>query len=457
MKHPSLAKLLLHICAALASAASHAGAACPPVALADLKKEVDACTSGDEAQRNYCLIRSLNCADTRTTANGLATNVSVLLLFSTHREQFYVDQNHYHYREIIFPDKTKGVTDKEFQVGIGYHFTIKQVDASDKLTGAVQGVAAELGVTNPRTLSYVAIIGIDPLQPAGESLYRTLGSATAKTSISDYLDSYTKVDAEFSGIYKKLLSKDSSTTGNVRVCPQVITARNLDGTPDATFDLANSVRAELGAEVEKALCGTPPQPNRHPSAVFLYAFTTSGATLGAPAASGGSDAGTPSAREERDQVLLAYARRRFFAAKHPLDLHTEYYAAGRKGSFGTGSLLSAMFSLSGASEDIQNKGYAFGYPACMDAVPVDYSQGRSAPLAQLQGLASLYDAFNSNMGQIDAWSRSSAVSGCGVASSGTDDGQKDNKSAVGTAGQPSAAASAVPAATNVRSTVSPVR
>jgi hypothetical protein len=457
MKYRHFPALLLSTGAALTGMAGHAGTACPPISLASLKQEIDTCIGRDEGQRNYCIIRSLHCADTRTTANGLATDVSVLLIFSTHREQFYVDQNHYHYREVIFPGKTEEVSSKEFQVGIGYHFTIKQVDASDRLTGTVQGVAAELGVSNPRTMSYVALIGIDPLQPAGEALYRTLGSATAKTSISDYLDSYTKVDTEFSGIYKKLLGKDSSTSGNVRVCPQVIAARNLDGSPDATpFDLAGSVRTGLGAEVESALCGPVQPPTRRPSAVFLYAFTTSSATLGAPA-TGGNATGTPNAHEERDQVLLAYARRRFFATKHPLDLHTEYYAAGRKGSFGTGALVSAMFSLSGASEDIQNKGYAFGYPACMDAVPVDYSLGRSAPLAQLQGLASLYDAFNSNMGQIDAWARSNTLTGCGGATGSGDNGQQGIKSIPPAGSQPPAPAAAPSTPTDARSSSSPVR
>jgi hypothetical protein len=372
---------------------------CPAVDLAALKSEVDACVTGHLGGRNVCTVQALTCVRARTTASGLQTDVK-FIFGSIHHERFFVDQDSYHYRNV-------SVDGKHFRVGFGFHFTVKEKDSDLKATGSVNGIAAEIGIANPKTLSFASIVGIDVVT-SGASVYNTLGSTTAKTSVGDYLESYKKVDTAFSGLYTNLLKDDAATSKAVSICPQIL-AFSDDNPAPAGAALSREIlgleglltEAEIAktaaGKVEAALCDPSLGHPGNPNGILVYAFTDSSGRIAQP------DSTTNSVAGGADSIILKYSRRRFFAAKTFHDLHTEFYGNGESGTLGTGSLISALLSLSASSASIKNSGFAYGYPACMAALSSgDITAISSNTLLQLQGVQNLTATFNANMTQIDA-------------------------------------------------------
>lgn len=409
----------------VSSFGAQASVACKPVTLNALKGEIERCIDTEPgadalAKRTRCVVKTLTCADTITYSTGLASEVKVLG-FSQHEEKFFVDQRHFHYREVIFnenrPPSAPKLKELEIQIGIGYQIVMRQSEVKSEIAGSVKGVAASLGLNSPRTLSLVGIVGIDPVQEdeKNPSIYRTLAAHNANTSVADYLDAYSRVDTAFRSFYTRVLAADGTELKNTAVCPQVLNMRYLGrcGVDDAkckaehdnnSLDM-EAIASAITADVEQALCGDRAADTKGPwpNAVFAYASATADGRFGDPAKS--TESALPNASGDTDQISLMYARRRHFLTRSAdEDLHTEYYAAAEKGSFGSGSLFSAMLSINGAADKVKNSGYAYGYPACMGAVAVTRTSDiKSTPLPQLSGILNLYDAFNSNMGQIDRW------------------------------------------------------
>ena len=385
--------------------------ACIPVELDSLEKSIETCMGGKQEKRNLCIVENFTCADTETNSSGLSSDVKFAGLISIHKDQFFVDQNYYHYREIKF-DQSPG---KEYQVGFGYHFTFRQQDSKESLSGIVQTIATQFNIDAPKTLAFVGIAGLDPINENGNAIYKALTGSTSQATVENYLTTYSKVDGIFSSIYSGILANDTTMTSAVSICPQLIAVRyEYPKDPRIARDPIDlTAEAEnVASQIEQVLCA-PNASARRANGVFVYAFSSSNLSITPSAEVQTSSDATASLgiSGEKDRIYLKYARRRFFARMDDQDLHTEYYANGSKGSIGTGSLLGALFSINGTSDKISNNGYAFGYPACMGASPVGSSVSSNIPLIQLQSLSALYNLFNSNMNQIDNWANGNGT-GC---------------------------------------------
>lgn len=397
---------------------------CPDIRFDVLKKEIADCVANDRLSRSQCIVRKFNCANTITTSSGLSGDVKIVGLFNVHEDRFYVSQNRFHYREVIFDGMPNGNRDankpiKEYQIGFGYQFTIKQKDASSHITGIVQNVSEQLSLNTPSTFSFVGIIGIDPQNNAGGAIYNSLSVSNSNTTPESYLDAYSKIDGEFDRIYSNLLDKEYKGS-EVKICPQFIAVRYSEESAtkeriaaQERDDQKSHTEEDMGSKLTQieSLCDTT---GRWPNGVFMYAFTNPGAALGA---SNGGDTGAANnsttlyagatSGYNSDKINIKYARRRFFAVMDNLDLHTEYFATGSKSSFGSGSLLGALLSISGSSDKINNAGYAFGYPSCMKVMPVNHSSPpNNLTLPQLQSLSILRDSFNFNTYQVNNWATS---------------------------------------------------
>ncbi|WP_152681944.1 hypothetical protein [Chromobacterium subtsugae] len=104
----------------LSISASYAASkkACEPVSLLSLKQELQDCISraktDDNATKwNACLVRVFNCSEISTISSGLSSDVKILGIFSSHRDQFFVDQRAYHFREVRDGES-------KYRVGFGY-------------------------------------------------------------------------------------------------------------------------------------------------------------------------------------------------------------------------------------------------------------------------------------------------------------------------------------------------
>lgn len=435
----------------LFSVAAVASDACKDIKLSDLKKEVDDCIiKKPELSRSQCIVRSFTCADTQTSSSGFGNTVK-FLWFEIHKDRFFVSQNRFHYRQIIFDepppieDKDRNTPIKEYQVGFGYQFMVKQKDSDESITGTVESISEQLAQGRAATMSFVGIIGIDPISSNG--IYDELSLDNSNTTPEGYLSAYSKIDSSFSKLYSDLVNK-AEDPKNVAICPQLINSRF--SSESASFDQINRTTtdipylkkqlSDLKVEVQRkkvSLTNSPKDINEAnskvtalesqlkviapdektvlgyasqieialcekkdtvswPSGIFIYTFSHQN----------GSSSGAINGSSEKDKVEVKYARRRFFGVRDARDIHAEYYAEGDKSSLGGGSLFSAVLSISGTSEDISNSGFAFGYSACLEAMPANASSKISkTTLPQLQGFSQLTDSFNSSMKQINNWAK----------------------------------------------------
>ncbi|WP_152681943.1 hypothetical protein [Chromobacterium subtsugae] len=226
---------------------------------------------------------------------------------------------------------------------------------------------------------------MDPASINDDTVYKLLSTATANVQVSDFINTATKVDQKFSDLYADI-HDGKNPQPKVRLCPQVLGMIPV---------VAGASALQFAQEVETALCPTEAQ-GRRASGVFLYSFGDKEESLT-------SDVG-PFADIDVDHIKLTYARRHYYTLKSPSDLHAEYYATGDKDSFGSGSLLAALLSISGSNNTISNTGFEYGYAACLGAMPViGDTRTTTQTLPQMQGLASLYVRFNAAMSQIDGW------------------------------------------------------